>query len=74
MPLSLCILGVPLLRRAVGGIERELHVQAKRLALLSFLAVAEPPGWCRRETLTALFWPEAMSTTHAARSTKPSTN
>jgi len=40
-------------------------VQAKRLALLSFLAVAGPPGWCRRQTLMALFWPE--SDEHDAR-------
>ena len=59
MPLSLRILGVPLLQRVVGGVERELHVQAKRLALLSFLAVHRPPGWCRREALVTLFWAES---------------
>ena len=59
MPLSFRILGVPLLQRVVGGVERESHVQAKRLALLSFLAVRRPPGWCRREALVTLFWAES---------------
>src|SRR5271165_6834685 len=31
----------------------------KRLALLVYLAVAEPPGPHRRDTLAALFWPES---------------
>ena len=32
--------------------------QPKRLALLAYLAVAEPPGPHRRDTLLGLFWPE----------------
>lgn len=32
--------------------------QTKRLGLLLYLALAEPRGWQRRDTLLALFWPE----------------
>jgi serine/threonine-protein kinase len=40
---------------------RELHTviaQPKRQALLIYLAVAQPSGFHRRETLLGLFWPE----------------
>src|SRR5512142_493502 len=33
--------------------------QSKRTALLCYLALAEPRGFQRRDTLLALFWPEA---------------
>ncbi len=33
--------------------------QPRRLALLAYLAVARPAGFHRRDTLTALFWPDA---------------
>ncbi len=33
--------------------------QPRRLALLAYLALARPPGFHRRDTLTALFWPDA---------------
>ena len=33
--------------------------QAKRSALLAYLATAAPRGLCRRDTLLALFWPES---------------
>ena len=41
------------------GTEAEdvLH-QPKRLALLVYLAMAEPRGFHRRDSLLALFWPE----------------
>ncbi len=58
MPLRLRVLGAPLLQRVVGEGEQEVHVQAKRLAILAFLAVRRPPGWCRRDTLLSLFWSE----------------
>ena len=32
--------------------------QPKRLALLAYLAIGRPPGFHRRSTLLALFWPE----------------
>ena len=34
--------------------------QPKRLALLAYLAVAAPSGFVRRDTLLALFWPDAV--------------
>jgi len=58
MPQSLRILGVPLLERVTGRIRQEVHVQAKRLAFLAFVALHEPSGWCRRDTLLSLFWAE----------------
>lgn len=33
--------------------------QPKRLALLAYLALADPPGYHRRDELLALFWPES---------------
>ncbi|HEY6808342.1 MAG TPA: hypothetical protein VI160_06080, partial [Gemmatimonadales bacterium] len=47
----------------------EVATQSKRLALLVYLALAEPPGWQRRDTLVALFWPEldARRARHALR-------
>ena len=45
--------------RARDGAElRGLLAQPKRLALLIYLAVAQPRGFHRRDTLLALFWPE----------------
>jgi DNA-binding SARP family transcriptional activator len=45
--------------RAADGAEiRVLIAQAKRLALLAYLILARPRGPQRRDTLTALFWPE----------------
>jgi len=44
-----------------GGDGEELRgvlAQPKRLALLAYLAAAEPPGPHRRDTLLGLFWPE----------------
>jgi DNA-binding SARP family transcriptional activator len=32
--------------------------QPKRLALLAYLAVATPRGFCRRDTLLGVFWPD----------------
>jgi len=42
------------------GDEKVLSVlaQPKRLALLVYLAAADPPGFHRRDELVALFWPE----------------
>lgn len=38
---------------------RSILAQPKRLALLAYLAVAEPRGFHARERLLALFWPES---------------
>ena len=37
---------------------RPVLQQPKRLALLVYLVLAQGSGFCRRDTLTALFWPE----------------
>lgn len=39
------------------GLPRVL-AQPKRLALLAYLALAEPRGWHRRDELLGIFWPE----------------
>jgi DNA-binding SARP family transcriptional activator len=51
--------------RAVGSV----LAQPRRAALLSYLALAEPRGFHRRDTLSALFWPEydAEQARHALR-------
>lgn len=55
-------LGTLSVRSADG---RELHsllAQPKRMALLAYLCHAMPRGFQRRDSLVALFWPEADST------------
>lgn len=44
---------------------------AKRLALLTYLALEQPGGFCRRDRLLALLWPdlEASRARHALRNT-----
>src|SRR3982751_2588480 len=44
-------------------------LQPKRTALLCYLALKSPHGFCRRDTLLALFWPEqdAEQARHALR-------
>ena len=46
------------LRDADGREVRPVLAQPKRLALLAYLALAAPAGYCRRDTVLALFWPE----------------
>jgi len=45
--------------RATGGERAGVLAQPKRLALLAYLAAAAPRGFHRRDSLLALFWPEA---------------
>lgn len=45
--------------RSEGTQVRSVLTQPKRLALLAYLAVAEPRGFHARERLLALFWPES---------------
>jgi DNA-binding SARP family transcriptional activator len=46
--------------RGAGGSELDVLLrQPKRIALLSYLAAAAPPGFRRRDTLMGLFWPES---------------
>jgi DNA-binding SARP family transcriptional activator len=53
--------------RLMGGLElldsrgrglNSLLAQPKRVALLTYLALAVPYGFCRRDRLLATFWPE----------------
>src|SRR2546427_763078 len=46
------------LTSAAGRDVRALLGQPRRLALLAYLAAATPPGFHRRDSLLALFWPE----------------
>lgn len=46
------------LRQQDGAQVLSVLTQPKRAALLCYLAVARPPGYHRRDTLLALFWPE----------------
>jgi DNA-binding SARP family transcriptional activator/tetratricopeptide (TPR) repeat protein len=52
----------------LGGVDEQarsaVHAQPKRLALLTYLAAAQPTGFHRRDRLLALFWPE-LDTTRA---------
>jgi len=47
------------LRRPQQRDPQPLQAQSKRLALLAYLALAQPRGFHRRDTLLALFWPES---------------
>jgi len=49
--------GLELLQRD-GGQPRAIPLQAKRLALLTFLAVSPPNSFRRRDSVLALFWPD----------------
>ncbi len=56
---ELWLLGAPSVRRPAGSEAAGVLAQSKRLALLAYLAAASPYGFHRRDTLLALFWPEA---------------
>jgi WD40 repeat protein/DNA-binding SARP family transcriptional activator len=51
-------LGALNLRDDAGRELQSVLAQPKRLALLTYLAVASPNGFPRRDTLVALFWPD----------------
>ena len=58
-PLRLQLFGAASIH-ATGGREATAALaQPKRMALLAYLAAAAPYGFHRRDTLLALFWPEA---------------
>jgi DNA-binding SARP family transcriptional activator/TolB-like protein/Tfp pilus assembly protein PilF len=46
------------LRDSAGRDMRPLLSQPKRLALLTYIALAHASGFCRRDKVVALFWPE----------------
>ena len=56
--IELRTLGAVNLVRADGGEIRAVLTQAKRLALLVYLAIATPRGFHRRDTLLGMFWPD----------------
>src|SRR5437016_13881662 len=56
--IELRLLGRLTLTSADGRDVRALLGQPRRLALLAYLAAATPPGFHRRDSLLALFWPE----------------
>lgn len=58
MKLKLKTLGAVGLIGPDGRDVRAVLTQPKRLALLTYLALATPPGFQRRDSLLALFWPE----------------
>jgi DNA-binding SARP family transcriptional activator len=55
---ELRILGLPQLVASDGNPIDALARQAKRTALLAYLAAANPRGFQRRDKLVALFWPD----------------
>ena len=64
--LRLSLLGPVELTREDGTSVQSVLAQPKRVALLAYLALANPGGFCRRDTLLALFWPESDEA-HARR-------
>lgn len=56
--IRLHLLGGVDLREEAGGELRSILAQPKRLALLAYLALEASDGFCRRDRLFALFWPE----------------
>jgi serine/threonine-protein kinase len=53
------LFGSPSIRVAGGREAEAVLAQPKRVALLAYLAAAAPYGFHRRDTILALFWPEA---------------
>jgi DNA-binding SARP family transcriptional activator/TolB-like protein len=62
--IQLWLLGNPDLRRESGSGVLSVLAQPKRFAVLAWLALAEPRGMHRRDSLLALFWPE-LDAAHA---------
>jgi DNA-binding SARP family transcriptional activator len=56
-----CTLGTLELRDADAGSTHLILAQPRRTALLSYLALARPRGFHRRDALIAMFWPERES-------------
>jgi serine/threonine-protein kinase len=52
------VLGEVDLRDPQGAEARQVLAQPKRLAVLTYLALAAPRGFHRRDSVIALFWPE----------------
>lgn len=56
--IELTLLGLQSVRGSDGREPGSLPAQPKRFALLAYLAVAGSGGYHRRDTLTAMFWPD----------------
>jgi DNA-binding SARP family transcriptional activator len=56
--IQLRVLGSLELEGTDGRTFTEILAQPKRVALLTYLALAGPQGWRRRDTMQAIFWPE----------------
>ncbi|MDZ7695263.1 MAG: BTAD domain-containing putative transcriptional regulator [Balneolaceae bacterium] len=56
--LRLCILGTTSLRKSDETYDQSFLTGSKRLALLTYLLIARPRGYHRRDKILALFWPE----------------
>lgn len=56
--IELCILGSTEIRREDGTLEHSFLTGSKRLGLLTYLALARPRAYHRRDQLLPLFWPE----------------
>ncbi|HEY9440546.1 MAG TPA: BTAD domain-containing putative transcriptional regulator, partial [Streptomyces sp.] len=69
--IELRVLGTLAIQSRDGGPPVPAVTQPKRLALLLYLALAEPAGLQSRDSLAALLWPEADddSTRHSLRNT-----
>jgi DNA-binding SARP family transcriptional activator len=61
--ICLSVLGAVDLRDASGRDLTAVLVQPKRLALLTYLVIARPRRYHRRERLLSLFWPRSDATT-----------
>ncbi len=56
--IELTLLGLQTVRASDGREFNSLAAQPKRFAFLAYLAIAGSGGYHRRDTLTAMFWPE----------------
>ena len=52
------VLGTTTLQREDGDFDHSFLAGSKRVALFTYLMLARPPGYKRRDKLVALFWPE----------------
>lgn len=56
--IELYLLGTTTVKKEDEDYDRSFLTGSKRLALVTYLVLASPRGYHRRDTLTALFWPE----------------
>ena len=56
--IKLYLLGATAVKIENDNVDRSFITGSKRLALVTYLLLASPRGYHRRDTLTALFWPE----------------